>query len=228
MPTSREYYQRKIREVWVKTRTTLKEKNTNLAVLRDIIISALPEEIKVESKDNEAKITFTNSNGQGLILKRDINYRISCWFPETMYVNFHYNLQRIEPKSIARFASDLFTSLPAWFNEYNALKIKEFKRSKIKSIAEKNIEILIDETMKDLKYQYYTEKQETKVVLNIKIRAKRKLEIPISHNRFVEQIPLLADTIMKFHELCNQNDFKVLICNYGNNSNWKEGGSHTC
>lgn len=227
MPTTKDYYQKRITGIWIKTRTTLKEKNTNLATLRDIIIPVLPEGIQVESKD-EGNITFTNSNGQGIILQRDRQYRISCWFPRTMDVRYYYNLERIEPQSFARFASDLFTALPGWFDEYSALKIKEIKRSKIKSIAEKNIEILINETMKDLKYQYYLEKQETKVVLNIKIKAKRKLEIPINHKSFISQMPLIADTIMKFTDLCNQVDFKVQINNYGNHSQWKQGGSHAC
>jgi hypothetical protein len=225
MPTTKDYYRKRISGIWSATRTTLKEKNTNLLALRDVIVPALPEGISVESED-EKRISFTNSNGHGFILQRDYRYRVSCWFPKTMDAGIYYNIERIEPKSLAGFATALFAGLSGWHAEYNELKIKEIKRSKIKSIAERNIGILVNEIMKDLNYQYYLENRETKVLLNIKIKAKRKLEIPISHKSFISQIPLIPSTICKFEELCNQVEIKVEIKSYGNHLNWTKGGTH--
>jgi hypothetical protein len=226
MQSSEEYYRKRVGKALTQTSTGT-TRNSDLAAFSELLNPVLPDNVRVDDR-NAGEITYTNGAGQGFTLRKDSRDRLACVFTRAIASSYAYNLELIEPESFARFSVNLFTSLTGWNMEFDTLKIRETKRKKKKSIAEKNIRIMVEEIMKDLNYEYSLVNQESKVLLNIRIAGKRKIEIPIRHKNFVSEVPLLVSTIERILELCSQTGFKIQIKNHGNNITWTKGGIHAC
>jgi hypothetical protein len=226
MLSTGEFYRKRISKIWSVTNTST-VKNSELAAFTDLLNPALPDNIRADDR-NAGEISYVNSEGLGFTLKKDSRNRIICVFTKAIDYNYTCNLDLIEPESFARFALTFFTSLNGWNKEFEILKVRDSKRKKRKSIAEKNIVLMVEEFMKDRNYQYQLVRHESRVLLNIRIPGRMKIEIPISHRNFITEIPALAPAIEQTLELLNQAGFKIQIKTHGNNITWSEGGKHAC
>lgn len=226
MQTTGEFYRKRVSKIWSATNTST-VKNIEPAAFSDLLNLALPDHVRIDV-GNAGEITYTNAGSQGFTLRKDSRNRLSCGFTREIDYSYSYNLELIEPESFVRFAVAFFSSLEEWNKEFEILKLRDSKRKKRKSIAEKNIVIMVEEFMKDQNYEYQIVRNESRVLLNIRIPGRMKIEIPISHRNFIIEIPRLAGTIEKALELLNQTGFKIQIKTHGNNITWTKGGNHAC
>jgi hypothetical protein len=221
MRTRQEFFEHRIREAWSKIRVS-PTKNSDLIDFHQQLLSVLPENIRIDTQ-NPMVHEYLHENGIGFKLRRDTSKELLCEFSRSMGISYLYNLERIPPANFAGFAVSFFSSLPEWCTIYEARRVLEVKRAKIRSIAEKNIALMLKSLMLKLDCQYFIESQQTRVILHIKMEGKRQLEIPISHKKFIDQLERVPETVQRFRELCNQSEFRIIITNYGNNITWKEG-----
>jgi hypothetical protein len=95
------------------------------------------------------------------------------------------------------------------------------KKEKINGIAKNSIYTWLETILQNQPYLYYTNEDNNKIMLSIKIKYRMQLDIPIYFNRFQKIIPELLETIQEFEKTSNKSKIKVLISNSRPNQEWK-------
>lgn len=190
-------------------------------IRREIDVNINPNIVISSSFDRQSAshyLKITDLNGNGLMID----------FSRVLYLGqinagFYYILRRFDIDSLINYINSVFLNLPKWLEELDSIAHRVNKIEKIRSIAEKNIELWIDDLMMEHNFTYLIRKEKEKSVLCVRFKYKKMLEIPIFHKNYQQTLPNLIETIKLFLKASEESPLFVHIKTYGNNINWKKG-----
>lgn len=119
-------------------------------------------------------------------------------------------------------------------NEYDAnceklekLLLEVRKAEKIKEMAEISIENMLKKIFascaaKGNSYKYNLEKEDTSIVLQVKLRHKKMVEIMLPHKNFAEKIKQLPEQLKKIEQFLEELSLPINIKTYDNDIKWLE------
>ena len=231
--SKREYLRKEIVQLWHENGVS--SPKTNKAFSLDI--KSLPIIIEKIRRDIDAignpniviSSSYYRQSASPYLSMRDFNgngLRIDIrgfYYSGQIDAGFYFSLRRFDIDNLINYIISVFQNLPKWLEELDSITHSVNKAEKIRSIAEKNIELWIDDLMMDHNFTYLIRKEKEKSVLCVRFKYKKMLEIPIFHKNYQQTLPNLIETIKLFLKASEESPLFVHIKTYGNNINWKKG-----
>ena len=165
-------------------------------------------------------IKIVDSQGNGLNVRSHRRGR-TVLFPSGKILNYNGRyIDRVEVDSLVNFIKSFFYILPEWLTELESVAYQIDKIKKLRSMASKNIELWINDLMKELDYNYYIKTEKNRSNLCVQFSHKKMLEIPIYHKNYQQNIPKVIKTIEIFERAFKEAPLLLQLTTYGNNINW--------
>jgi hypothetical protein len=166
-------------------------------------------------------IKIIDSQGNGLNI-RSFGGRVALFPSGKILQNSGWYIDRVEIDSLVICIQAYFYGMPEWLREVNSVSYQIDKIKKLRSMASNNIELWLNDLMKELDCYYYIKTEKNRSNLCVQFSHKKMLEIPIYHKNYQQNIPKVIKTIEIFKRAFKEAPLLLQLTSYGNNINWRK------
>lgn len=125
---------------------------------------------------------------------------------------------------IEMFVEQVCKDFSSYYEELKLLSVEIPKEQKAHEIAVTSLRAYIPALMSQTNYEWNLVEEERRMLLQVKMKRNRMLEISLAHKSFMDKLPELLNVIVQFEQAIADSPYLVNIKNYGRDIAWKKGG----